>query len=160
MRCHLSDRKSSSLVESLLARIESRAATVAIVGLGYVGLPLAGAVLEAGFHVIGLDIDAAKVSALKEGKTYLSHLPADKFAEWVVKGNFEPTTSFEELRKADAILICVPTPLTRHREPDLSFVESTGRTILPHLRRGQVVVLESTSYPARHNARSVKADSR
>jgi UDP-N-acetyl-D-glucosamine dehydrogenase len=134
-------------VEALIAKYRERTAVVAVIGLGYVGLPLAWALINAGFKVIGLDIDEEKIKALRNGDTYITHLPGQMFVSAVESGRFNPTMNFEELRTADAILICVPTPLTSHREPDLSFVEGTARAILPNLRRGQLIVLESTSFP-------------
>jgi UDP-N-acetyl-D-glucosamine dehydrogenase len=134
-------------VEALIAKYQGRTAIVAVVGLGYVGLPLVRALIAARFRVIGLDIDSGKIEALKHGKAYISHLPAQIFASAIEVGRFNPTTNFRDLHEADAIVICVPTPLTRHREPDLSFVESTARSILPNLRAGQLIILESTSYP-------------
>jgi UDP-N-acetyl-D-glucosamine dehydrogenase len=146
-RNHVSEHELASELEMLVARYDRRTAVVAVVGLGYVGLPLAGALLDAGFRVVGLDIDQAKIDALNAGRTYLSHLPASKFADAAAKGRFTPTVDFSALKEADAALICVPTPLDGHREPDLSFVVDTARSILPHLKRGHLVVLESTSYP-------------
>jgi UDP-N-acetyl-D-glucosamine dehydrogenase len=134
-------------VQELLARYRERTATVSVVGLGYVGLPLVCALIQARFKVIGVDIDEKKIELLKSGETYVDNTPADLLAEAVKGGRFHPTIDFGDLREADAILICVPTPLTSHREPDLSFVEGTARSILPNLRRGHLVVLESTSYP-------------
>jgi UDP-N-acetyl-D-glucosamine dehydrogenase len=134
-------------VESLIAKYHTRTATVGVIGLGYVGLPLVRALIAAKFKVVGLDIDAGKVESLKRGETYISHLPAEIFGSAIDDGRFRPTTNFRDLSEADAILICVPTPLTAHREPDLSFVETTARSILPHLRAGQLIILESTSYP-------------
>jgi UDP-N-acetyl-D-glucosamine dehydrogenase len=134
-------------MEVLLAKYRDRTATVAVIGLGYVGLPLVLALIRARFKVIGLDIDEKKIQALRDGKVYIDHLPAQPLADAIESGRFHPTTNFADLHEADAILICVPTPLTSHREPDLSFVESTANSILPNLRRGQLVVLESTSYP-------------
>ncbi len=134
-------------VDALLQKYYGRTAVVAVIGLGYVGLPLVGALLHAGFPVLGLDIDEAKVESLKRGESYISHIPGEMFAESIGSGRFRPTVDFAALREADAILICVPTPLTHHREPDLSFVERTARSILPNLRSGQLVILESTSYP-------------
>ena len=134
-------------VEELVSRFRDRSATVAIIGLGYVGLPLVQALLDNGLTVIGIDIDAGKVAALREGRTYIHHLPAESFREPIARGRFLPSTDFAELARADAILICVPTPLTAHREPDLTYVENTARAIAPHLRPGQLVVLESTTYP-------------
>jgi UDP-N-acetyl-D-glucosamine dehydrogenase len=141
------ERNEPLSVEALVAKYQGRAAIVAVVGLGYVGLPLVRALIAARFRVIGLDIDAGKIEALKHGEAYISHLPAQMFASAIEDGRFNPTTNFRDLHEADAILICVPTPLTRHREPDLSFVESTARSILPNLRAGQLIILESTSYP-------------
>ena len=141
------DRIRRLSVEPLVEKYRSRTATVAVVGLGYVGLPLVRALMDAGFRTIGLDIDERKIEALKRGDTYLSHLPGTIFPDAIKKGCFSPTLDFKALEDADAILICVPTPLTSHREPDLSFVENTARSIVPNLRRGQLVVLESTSYP-------------
>jgi UDP-N-acetyl-D-glucosamine dehydrogenase len=141
------ERNERLAVEALLAKYQGRTAIVAVVGLGYVGLPLVRALLAARFRVIGLDIDAGKIEALRHGEAYISHLPAQIFASAIEDGRFNATTNFRDLHEADAILICVPTPLTRHREPDLSFVESTAHSILPNLRAGQLIILESTSYP-------------
>jgi UDP-N-acetyl-D-glucosamine dehydrogenase len=134
-------------LDSLLSAYRERSATVAIIGLGYVGLPLVKALDQAGFPVIGLDIDPEKIAALKSGRSYIRHLPAELFKPSIAEGRFIPSTDFGELRNANAILICVPTPLTSHREPDLSFVEDTTRAIVPHLKPGHLVVLESTTYP-------------
>ncbi len=143
----MSDRKLAVSVDAIVTRYKTRNAVVAVIGLGYVGLPLAGALLNADFNVIGLDIDARKIDALRNGETYLSHLPAGRFAEACGAGRFIPSCDFAELQAADAILICVPTPLTSYREPDLYYVEQTARAIMPHLRRGQLVILELTTYP-------------
>jgi UDP-N-acetyl-D-glucosamine dehydrogenase len=141
------ERSDRFSVEALAARYRGRTAIVAVVGLGYVGLPLVRALIGAGFRVIGLDVDAGKIDALKRGEVYIRHLAAPMFSSAIEDGRFNPTTSFRDLHEADAILICVPTPLTAHREPDLSFVENTARSILPNLRAGQLIILESTSYP-------------
>jgi UDP-N-acetyl-D-glucosamine dehydrogenase len=141
------ERNENLSVDTLIAKYQNRSAIVGVVGLGYVGLPLVQALIAAKFRVIGLDIDPAKIEALKHGEAYISHLPAQIFANAIADGRFKATANFKELGEADAILICVPTPLTRHREPDLSFVESTARSILPNLRAGQLIILESTSYP-------------
>jgi UDP-N-acetyl-D-glucosamine dehydrogenase len=132
---------------TLLARYQQRAAVVAVIGLGYVGLPLVKAILGAGFKVVGLDVDPEKVAALVEGRTYIRHLPAAPFSAAIAEGQFRATTDFASLEEADAILVCVPTPLTSHREPDLSFVEATTRAIADHLKPGHLVILESTTYP-------------
>ena len=141
------ERSERLSVENFISRYGDRTAVVGVIGLGYVGLPLVAALIDARFKVIGLDIDIAKIDALKCGESYISHLPADMFAASIKDGRFRATADFADLREADAILICVPTPLTAHREPDLSFVEATARSILPNLRPGQLVILESTSYP-------------
>jgi len=137
----------SALAGQLLARIEARTATVMIVGMGYVGLPLALEFHRAGFQVLGFDIDQKKVSALNEGRSYILHIAAERIAAMVATGRFRATADPADVPKADAILLCVPTPLTRHREPDMTYIEGTCRTIAPRLRRGQLVVLESTTYP-------------
>src|SRR5688572_16690679 len=131
---------------ALIARIRDRSAVVAIVGMGYVGLPLMLRFSEVGFRVIGIDIDPAKVERLNSGSSYIKHVKAEAIAR-AQAGGFAATTDFGRAREADAILICVPTPLNRYREPDLSFVLNTTDALLPHLKRGQVVCLESTTYP-------------
>ena len=120
---------------------------VAVIGLGYVGLPLVRALMSAGFKVIGCDTDQQKIDALKCGDSYIRHIPGEIFVQSIKTERFLPTSNFNNLREADAILICVPTPLTRHREPDLTFVESTANSISKTLRRGQLIVLEFTTYP-------------
>ena len=130
-----------------MRRFEAREATVGIIGLGYVGLPLLKAVVEAGFSGLGLDVDPAKVEALRAGRSYIRHIPDEQIARLRDSERFEATTDLARIAEPDAILICVPTPLTRHREPDLGFVVRTAEAIAPHLREGQLVVLESTTYP-------------
>jgi UDP-N-acetyl-D-glucosamine dehydrogenase len=115
--------------------------------MGYVGLPLAQAFVQAGFHVVGYDIDASKVKALESGRSYIAQIPDAKIAELRREGRFRATTDASAFREVDAILICVPTPLTETREPDLSYVVNTAQSIQPHLKPGQLVVLESTTYP-------------
>lgn len=129
----------------LIDRIKSRDAKIALIGLGYVGLPLVIEFCKAGFKVIGLDIDEEKIKVLKEGKSYIKHINSDKIKE--ILPRFEPSTDFSKLTEADCILICVPTPLNRHREPDMSYVFNTSKTIAQYLRKGQLIVLESTTYP-------------
>lgn len=131
----------------LLGKIKSKTAKIGIIGLGYVGLPLAIEFGKAGFFVAGFDIDPQKVKVLKEGKSYISYIPPEKIKELVEKHSFVPTTDFSELKDVDCIIICVPTPLNKNREPDLSYVFNTTRTIAKYLRQGQLVVLESTTYP-------------
>ena len=133
--------------EAFLARIRSREAIVGIIGLGYVGLPLALTFSEKGFPVLGFDVDAAKVEAIHAGRGYIKHLDPQRMVDAVARGRFSATTNFVRLREVDAILVCVPTPLTPQREPDMSFVVSTARKVKDALRPGQLVVLESTTYP-------------
>jgi UDP-N-acetyl-D-glucosamine dehydrogenase len=133
---------------SFLSAVANRTARVAVVGLGYVGLPLALTFARrAGLATVGLDVDPAKPRAIAEGRSYLRHIPAEQIAEARASRRLEATTDFGQAAGCDAIVICVPTPLTREREPDLSYVEGTGRAIAPLLRPGQLVVLESTSFP-------------
>jgi len=120
---------------------------IAIVGLGYVGLPLSLQFALSGVAVLGLDIDQAKVDALVEGRSYIKHIPSKTVAEFVSNGRFVASTDFKRVREVDAVIICVPTPLNKNREPDISFILETGKSIAPHLRKGAVVVLESTTYP-------------
>src|SRR5207244_2659028 len=137
----------TSVQERTLSRIRLRTARVCVVGLGYVGLPLAETFAWAGYPVLGYDIDREKVKKLKTGQSYIGHISSRRITELVSTGRFEPTTSPSDLEQADVIIICVPTPLTEAREPDLSFITATARMIAQHLRRGQLVVLESTTYP-------------
>jgi UDP-N-acetyl-D-glucosamine dehydrogenase len=133
-------------LEQLAGRIRDRKAVIAIIGMGYVGLPLMLRFSETGFRVIGLDIDAAKVEKLNRGESYIRHIDGKAVAAARANG-FSATSDFARLREVDAIIICVPTPLNRYREPDLSFVLNTTDAIVPHLKRGQIVCLESTTYP-------------
>ncbi len=132
---------------SLVKKIESNKAVIGVIGLGYVGLPLVREFTSGGAKVIGFDVDPEKVKSLKAGKSYLEHIPSKIVAEMVRTGRFDATTDFKLLKKADCILICVPTPLTKMREPDMSYVQSTARVIAANLRKGQLIVLESTTYP-------------
>src|SRR5271163_4104380 len=120
---------------------------VAIIGCGYVGLPLGLRFAEAGHKVTGFDTDPKKVSMLNAGKSYIEHIPQNKIQQFVNSKHFGATTDFAKLKEVDAIIICVPTPLDERREPDLSYVENTAIAIYPHLQKGQLVVLESTTYP-------------
>ncbi|PVE26203.1 UDP-N-acetyl-D-glucosamine dehydrogenase [Microvirga sp. KLBC 81] len=131
---------------ALLQKLNGKSAAIGIVGLGYVGLPLSIRYAEADYAVVGFDIDPAKVDLLNNGKTYIAHIVAQGIANAIENG-FEPTSDFSKARDVDALIICVPTPLSKHREPDLSFVLNTVETLLPHLRAGQVMALESTTYP-------------
>jgi UDP-N-acetyl-D-glucosamine dehydrogenase len=134
---------SSLLIES----IESRRATVAVIGLGYVGLPLSLVFTRAGFSVLGFDVDETKARALHRGDSYIRHIGADAVRQARDTGRFDATTDFDRLAGCDAIVICVPTPLNEKHEPDLSYIESTGRAISSRLRPGQLIVLESSTYP-------------
>jgi UDP-N-acetyl-D-glucosamine dehydrogenase len=130
----------------LVRRLEDRSATIGIIGLGYVGLPLMLRFVDAGYRVIGFDIDPAKVEQLNAGTSYIRHIDAAKIAAARAAG-FEATTDFARVADADALIICVPTPLNQHREPDLGYVTRTVDSLVPHLRTGQVMSLESTTYP-------------
>jgi UDP-N-acetyl-D-glucosamine dehydrogenase len=130
----------------LLERIRQRQAKVAIIGLGYIGLPLAKTFSLSGFRVLGFDIDAGKVGKLHRGESYLRHIPAESVRAMLKQG-FEATNRFERLDEPDAVLLCVPTPLTEAWEPDLSYVVNSTRSVAARLRPGQLVVLESTTYP-------------
>src|SRR6266851_3806605 len=134
-------------VEALVARFRARTAKIGIIGLGYVGLPLLRTAAERGFSALGFDIDRTKVELLNAGGSYLGHISADSIAALRQGGHLAATADFSRLGEVDAIILCVPTPLTRQREPDLEFVVSTTEAMVPHLRRGQLIVLESTSYP-------------
>jgi UDP-N-acetyl-D-glucosamine dehydrogenase len=132
---------------SMLNRIADRSCVVGIVGLGYVGVPLALAAVKAGFTVIGFDIDIARVDKLNQGDSQIKHIANAPLQAAVAAGKFSATADFDRLGEPDAILIAVPTPLTRQREPDLSYVEKTAEAIAPRLRAGQLIVLESTTWP-------------
>ena len=133
--------------EALAERIAARTARVAVVGLGYVGLPLAETFAWGGYPVLGFDVDIEKVALLKRGRSYIGHICAERVAELVASGRFDATDDPRRFSEADALVICVPTPLGEAHEPDLSYIIRTGESLRPHLRRGQLVVLESTTYP-------------
>jgi UDP-N-acetyl-D-glucosamine dehydrogenase len=134
------------MLETLLSKIESKAAKVGVVGLGYVGLPLLLEFVERGFPALGFDIDQEKVDKLAAGQSYIKHIGSDRIAQGVKHG-LAGTADFDRLKECDAVLMCVPTPLTDHREPDLTFVEQTSEAVAKRLRSGQLIVLESTTYP-------------
>lgn len=136
-----------SPAQKLRDRIENKQAVIGVVGLGYVGLPLVRAVHDAGYPTIGFDVDAAKVASLKRGENYLRHLGDDLTQALAKSERFSATSDQADLAQADVILLCVPTPLGRHREPDLSFVLDSTRMVAHVLRPGQLIVLESTTYP-------------
>ena len=139
-------KKKLKMKSGLLEKLFSKEAVIGIYGLGYVGLPLALRYVEAGYTVVGFDIDETKVDALSSGKSYIQHIPDEKIGKAVQQG-FVATTDFSRTSDVDAIILCVPTPLNRYREPDLSFVTGTTDMVVPYLRRGHIVSLESTTYP-------------
>jgi UDP-N-acetyl-D-glucosamine dehydrogenase len=120
---------------------------IAIVGLGYVGLPLSLQFARSGVDVLGLDIDQAKVESLNQGRSYIKHIESPAIAEFVKSGKLAASTDFSRVKETEAVIICVPTPLNKNREPDISYIIETGKSIAPHLKKGTLVVLESTTYP-------------
>lgn len=141
------ERTENAVRDELLRKIQSRTATVGVIGLGYVGLPLALLFSENSFPVIGFDVDKSKVDALSRGASYIGHIGVERIADAFLHRNARATTDFSALSGCDAIVVCVPTPLGVHREPDLKYIRITGEAIAKHLRRGQLIVLESTTYP-------------
>lgn len=133
--------------KELIEKFKSKKAVIGIIGMGYVGLPLALRFLEVGYAVLGLDIDQQKIESLMAGQSYIQHIPAGPIQKHVQTGSFRASSNFADANRADALILCVPTPLNKHREPDLSFVISSLEEILPYLRPGQVISLESTTYP-------------
>lgn len=131
----------------LLKKIENKTAVIGIIGLGYVGLPLALEYAVRGFKTIGFDIDERKIPILNSGKSYIKHIKADKIKKTVGNKKFFATADFTRLPEVDAIIICVPTPLNEHREPDMTYIENSGRMVAQYLREGQFVSLESSTYP-------------
>jgi UDP-N-acetyl-D-glucosamine dehydrogenase len=131
----------------LKEKIESKQAVVGIIGLGYVGLPLLIEFVQSGFSCIGFDIDDKKVSLLKKKKSYIKHISEARIAKLVESGRFEATTDFSLIPKADCIIVAVPTPLDKHQQPDLSYILNTSEAVSKHLRKGQLVVLESSTWP-------------
>ncbi len=137
-----------NIKEQLLTLIKSRKATVGVVGLGYVGLPLLIEFAKKGFPVIGLDIDRKKVVNLDKGASYIRHIPASAVKSAIADNSHaSATTDFRKISKCKAVIICVPTPLTEHRDPDMSYIVNTSKAIAPHIKKGQVISLESTTYP-------------
>jgi UDP-N-acetyl-D-glucosamine dehydrogenase len=137
----------SSSLATLLSRLEARSAVIGVIGLGYVGLPLAVTAARAGFAVQGFDIDPTKIVAIEAGRSYIEAVPERILADLVSTKRLQATTDFSRLAGCDVVVICVPTPLNKHREPDLSYVTRTSRSIAETLREGQLIVLESTTYP-------------
>ena len=142
----MNSRKNNDLVSTFTAKLGRRKAVVGVLGLGYVGLPLALRFAEAGLKVVGFDIDAQKVAKLRAGRSYINYIPGRAIKQGLAAG-FEPTADFSRARACDALIICVPTPLSRSREPDLSYVVDTAQAVAPYLRRGQLLSLESTTWP-------------
>jgi UDP-N-acetyl-D-glucosamine dehydrogenase len=142
-----SDLKTSFDVDALEEKFLNKQATVGIIGLGYVGIPLAAALVKNGSNVIGFDIDTNRVDMLNQGKSPIKHAAGDELERIFAASDFTATTDFADLAKVDAILICVPTPLTKQREPDMYYVVETTKTIGKYLRKGQIIALESTTYP-------------
>lgn len=142
-----SSKPMSKYASALREKIEAHAATVGIIGQGYVGLPLALVVAEKGFSVVGLDVDAGKIEALNAGRSFIHYIPDARIAAVRENGRYEATENFDRLRECDVILICVPTPLTAQREPDLRYIRIASEQIRDSLRPGQLIVLESTTYP-------------
>src|SRR5689334_19070118 len=137
---------SSPLKDAAITKLRSREARVGVIGLGYVGLPLALLFSEERFKVTGFDIDPRKVQTLAAAGSYICRLPSTEIALALDRG-FAPTGDFSQISSMDAVVICVPTPLNDYREPDLSYITNTVKSIAPHLRAGQLIVLESTTYP-------------
>lgn len=135
-----------STFEATLSKLENKEAVIGIAGLGYVGLPLMLRYSDIGYKVVGIDIDEQKIKQLNAGKSYIEHITPESI-ERACKGGFEATTDFSRARECDALILCVPTPLNKYREPDISYVTSTMDALKPHLRAGQVISLESTTYP-------------
>ena len=140
-------KRKNVLLDRFIEKLNNRRALIGIIGLGYVGLPLARTFVEAGLKVCGFDIDLTKVKALNAGRSYLKHIPAAIIRRMRKNDAFTATDDFAKLKQVDAIIICVPTPLTKSREPDLSYVSNTCQTIAKYIGPGQLVVLESTTYP-------------
>lgn len=131
----------------ILSKIKEKKATIGVIGLGYVGLPLNLCFIEKGFHSIGFDIDNSKIESLRHGESYIRHISSERISKAISSKLFEVTTDFKRLSDCDAILVAVPTPLNKNREPEMEYIVNTCTTIYPHLRKGQLVVLESTTYP-------------
>jgi UDP-N-acetyl-D-glucosamine dehydrogenase len=134
-------------VDQLLQKIVKKKALVGVIGMGYVGLPLVLRFCEEGFRVLGFDVDSKKVAQLKKGRSYLKSISSSRIFQFVRNGLLDATDDFARLAKPDCIIICVPTPLTEKMEPDLQYIEKTAEAIRDHLRKGQLIILESTSYP-------------
>ncbi len=142
-----SSNEQNTISAAFTKKMEDKEAVIAIIGLGYVGLPLIMGYHGCGYHVLGVDIDENKIASLSKGKSYIGHIGDSDIQNMLDAGRFDVTADFSRIADADAILICVPTPLTKNRDPDISYVIGTTKAIAPHVRTGQIVVLESTTYP-------------
>lgn len=135
------------IVEQLKRQLADRQISVGVIGLGYVGIPLISAFVNAGFRCLGYDVDQKKIDRLNAGESYIKHISSETVADWIARDVLEPTADMTRLGEADVLLICVPTPLNDSRDPDLRYVEGTARSIAEALRPGQLIILESTTYP-------------
>ena len=135
------------LIDELEKKIKDKKAKIGIIGMGYVGIPLGLEFAGTGFSVTGFDKDSARVKEINSGKQVMKHIPAKSMKEFVKKNNGSSTTEFSEIRDMDCLIICVPTPLDEHEQPDMSYIESASKEIGKNLRKGQLIVLESTTYP-------------
>ncbi len=134
-------------INQIKAAFENKSAKIGVIGLGYVGLPLIMTFLDKNFQVYGFDIDETKINALINGESYIKHIASRNIISYIVNEQFKPTSDFSKISLVDAVLICVPTPLNKNQEPDLSYIVSTGELIAPYLQTNQLIVLESTTYP-------------
>jgi len=134
-------------INQIKAAFENKSAKIGVIGLGYVGLPLIMTFLDKNFQVYGFDIDETKINALINGESYIKHIASRNIIKYIANEQFKPTSDFSKISLVDAVLICVPTPLNKNREPDLSYIVSTGELIAPYLQTNQLIVLESTTYP-------------
>ena len=137
----------AKILDRLIQKIHQKVATIGIIGMGYVGLPLVLRFCEEDFQILGFDVDPKKVATLKKGRSYLKSIPSSRISHFVRSGRLDVTDDFSRLSEPDCILICVPTPLTEKMEPDLQYIEKTTDAVRDHLRKGQLIILESTSYP-------------
>lgn len=136
-----------SVKKELLRKIEQKEARVGIIGIGYIGLPLLNLFVENGFHAIGVDLDAQRVDALLAGHSYIRHIPDERITKSLATGRLQATSDFAQVAECDVIILTVPTPLNKNKEPDMSYIVSSSRAVAAQLRKGQVVILESTTYP-------------
>ena len=135
------------MLQTLLQKIDDRKFIIGIIGLGYVGLPLAWSFYQKGFTVLGLDIDQSKIDAITNGESYIKHFGEGQMKEMASSGRVSATTDFSRCNEADVLIMCVPTPLNKNREPDMSYVEGTTQMLAPYIKKGHLIVLESTTYP-------------